>query len=83
MEIKEHSRLVIEDKLNFVFNCYNKIKSKHKNIVKKTPDLFLQIKYVITGICVIPVSDNTFWSSSTLSLENKLTEESFVHLLDK
>ena len=36
MEIKKRSRLVIEDKLNFVSNCYNKIRSKHKKIVKNT-----------------------------------------------
>ena len=57
MEIKERCNLFIEDELNFVHNCYNKIRSKHKNIVKKSHDLFLQIKYVITGICDTPVSD--------------------------
>jgi len=50
MEIKERCNLFIEDELNFVHNCYNKIRSKHKNIVKKSSDLFLQIKYVITVI---------------------------------
>ena len=65
MELKEHSSLVIEDKLNFVSN---KIRFKDKNIVKKSPDLFLQIKYVITGICFTLVSDNTHWSPSTLYL---------------
>ena len=65
MEIKKRSSLVIEDKLNFVSNRYNKIRSKYKNIVKKSRDLFSQIKYVITGICDTPVSDNTIWSPST------------------
>ena len=55
MEIKERCSLLIEDELNFVHNCYDKIRSKHKNIVKKSRDLFLQIKYVITGICDTPV----------------------------
>ena len=57
MEIKERCNLFIEDELNFVHNCYNKIRSKHKNIAKKSRDLFLQIKYVITGICDTPVAD--------------------------
>ena len=57
MEIMERSSLFIEYELNFVHNCYNKIRSKHKNIVKKSRDLFLQIKYVITVICDTPVSD--------------------------
>ena len=59
MEIKERSSLVIECILNFVSNCYNKIRSKHKNIVKKSPDLFLQIKYVIIDIVGTPVFDNS------------------------
>ena len=59
MEIKERSSLGIEDIFNFVSNCYNKIQSKHKNTVQKSPELFLQIKYVITGICFTPVLDNT------------------------
>jgi hypothetical protein len=45
MEIKVHSSLVIEDELNFVSNFYNKIQSKHKIIVKKFPDLLLELKY--------------------------------------
>jgi hypothetical protein len=57
MEIKERCNLFIEYELNFVHNCYNKIRSKDKNIVKKSRDLFLQIKYVITVICDTPVSD--------------------------
>jgi hypothetical protein len=61
MDIKERSSLFIEDELNFVHNCYNKIRSKHKNIVKKSRDLFLQIKYIKTDICDTPVSDNTLW----------------------
>ena len=59
MEIKERSSLVIEDTLNLVSNCYNKIRYKHKNTVKKSSGLFLQMKYVITGIGDTPVSDNT------------------------
>ena len=50
MEIKERCNVFIEDELKFVHNCYNKIRSKHKNIVTKSSDLFLQIKYVITVI---------------------------------
>ena len=61
MEIKERSSLVIEDKLNFVSNCYNKIRSKQKHC-KKISWHVLPIKYVITGICDTPVSDNRFWS---------------------
>jgi hypothetical protein len=57
MEIKERSSLVIQDKLNFVSNCYNIIRPKHKNIVKKSRDLFLQIKYIITGICDTPCTN--------------------------
>jgi hypothetical protein len=40
MEIKERSSLIIMDKLNFVSNFYNKIWSKHKNIVKLSPVVF-------------------------------------------
>jgi len=58
MEIKERCNLFIGYELNFFHNCYNKIRPKHKNIVKKSRDLFLQIKYVITVICDTPVSDN-------------------------
>ena len=50
METKERFNLFLENELNFVHNCYNKIRSKHKNIVTKSSDLFLQIKYVITVI---------------------------------
>ena len=50
MEIKEHFGLVIEDELNFVSKCYNKIRSIHKKDCKKS-HVFLQIKYIITGIC--------------------------------
>jgi len=57
MEIEERCSLFIVDELNFVHNCYYKIRSKHKKIVKKSRDLFLQIKYVITGICDTPVLD--------------------------
>ena len=35
MEIEERSSLAIEDELNFVSNCNNKIRYQHKNIVKK------------------------------------------------
>ena len=34
MELKKRSSLLINDNLNFVPNCYNKIQSKNKNIVK-------------------------------------------------
>ena len=57
MEIKERCNLFIENELNFVHNFYNKIRSEHKNIAKKSRDLFFQIKYVITGICDTPVAD--------------------------
>ena len=57
MEIKERCNLFIEYELNFVHNCYNKIRTKLKNILKKSRALFLQIKYLITGICGTPVSD--------------------------
>ena len=51
---------------------------QHKNIVKKSPSLFLQIKYVTTGICVTPVSDNTLWSpSSPIYFKSRPTEELF------
>jgi hypothetical protein len=56
MEIKERCSLFIEDELKFVHSYYNKRRSKHKNIVKKARDLFLQIKCIRTGICDTPVS---------------------------
>jgi hypothetical protein len=44
------------------------------NIMKKSLDAFLQIKYVITAICDTPVFINTLWSPSPyllrVTLEN-------------
>jgi hypothetical protein len=56
---------------------------QHKKIVKKSPDLFLQIKHIITGICDTPVSNNTLWSPSTLYLLRVDKQKSHSRCVDR